>query len=460
MRHLLVVSFALMVALAPLPLGSNRDWAWSPLAAVAGILLIAVATLAYHNRDWQRRIFVRFDALIVPGILFGLVVAWGVVQLSGWTPKQWATSISAASTLGLAETHPAITVDIPQQWTALMRLLTYAAVFGLAAVLGSSAPAARRILGAIVVVATSMTLYSMAAEAINSQSRITGFSLWVVADEFFTGSFVNSNNYATYAGISALAALVLAFRPVARQSERETASERWRRRLASMSGVSGLWLALSLILCMGVVLSGSRAGAMSLTLGLIVLAAFYVRGPVRIVVVLMILVVMVAVVLVIPSGDRLVVRMAKLISHGESGRETLFPMALDAIALRPWTGWGMNSFGDLYSLFQPPSLVEYFDKIHNTYLELAFDLGVPAALMLVLAVGWIAAQCAAGFFTRRRDRELAGLGVFATALVGFHALFDFSLQIPAVACCYFAMLGIAWAQSWSSQSGNSQYPDH
>ena len=41
MRHLLVILFALTVALAPLPLGSNRDWAWSPLAAVAGILIIA-----------------------------------------------------------------------------------------------------------------------------------------------------------------------------------------------------------------------------------------------------------------------------------------------------------------------------------------------------------------------------------------------------------------------------------
>ena len=218
-----------------------------------------------------------------------------------------------------------------------------------------------------------------------------------------------------------------------------------------MSGLSGLWFALSLVLCMGVVLSGSRGGAISLMVGLVAFAIFYVRGASRIVVVSLIVLIVTAVVLLAPSGERLVTRTAKLFAQGEAGRELLFPMTLAAIALRPLTGWGMNSFEKLYSVFQPPSLPDYYDKVHNTYLELAFDLGVPMALALIVAVAWIVGQCAVGFVNRRRDRELAGLGVFATALVGFHSLFDFSLQVPAVACCYFAILGIAWTQSGSSQ---------
>jgi O-antigen ligase len=114
-------------------------------------------------------------------------------------------------------------------------------------------------------------------------------------------------------------------------------------------------------------------------------------------------------------------------------------------------GWGMNSFEEIYSVFQPAELISNYDKAHNTYLELAFDLGIPAASALVLAVVWVAWRCGIGFGTRGRDRELAALGVFVTVLLGFHSLFDFGLQIPAVACTYASMLGVAWAQSWSTR---------
>ena len=54
-------------------------------------------------------------------------------------------------------------------------------------------------------------------------------------------------------------------------------------------------------------------------------------------------------------------------------------------------------------MFQPASLVGNYDKAHNTYLELAFDLGIPAACTLVLAVIWVIWRCFIGFGTRGRD---------------------------------------------------------
>jgi O-antigen ligase len=114
-------------------------------------------------------------------------------------------------------------------------------------------------------------------------------------------------------------------------------------------------------------------------------------------------------------------------------------------------GWGMNSFRSLYSVFQTTALSSPFDKAHTTYLELAFDLGVPVATALVLAVVWIAVRCLSGLSERRQERELTGLGVGASVTVGIHALFDFSLQIPGVTIVFAALLGAAWAQSWSSR---------
>jgi O-antigen ligase len=448
MRVLLVL-FALTIALSPLPLGANRDWAWSPLGAVIGTLLVALAagTLIL---SWPVRTSARFEALLVPGLCFGLVVAWGFLQLSGWTPGGWATSVSASDVLGVPARR-SVAFDTEQQLTALMRLLTYGGVFVLAAVLGQQATQARGILAAIVIVATLTTVYAMVADSINSQARTTGFAVWVPLEKFFSGTFVNSNNYGTYAGVSALAALALAFPPPGRAEGRETRGERWRRRLAKVSGMSGVWIALALILGTGVLLSGSRAAALSLVVGLVIMTAFYSRGLTRVALLVAIPLAILTLIVLTPTGERLVSKTIVRMTEGQLGREALLPMALDAISLRPFTGWGMNSFGELYGLLQPPTVDVYYDKVHNTYLDLAFGLGIPAACAIVFAVGWIVWRCMVAFANRRRDRELAGLGVFITVLAGFHALFDFSFEIPAFACTYFTMLGVAWAQSWSSR---------
>lgn len=455
MQRVLVVLFILTVALCPLPLGSKRDWAWNPLAAIVGVLLMGTAVLALVDREWRRRAFAPLRALLVPAVLFGVVVLWGVMQASGWTPSSWASPVSAAVTLGLPETSRAIAFDSGQQWTALLRLMTYAGVFGLAAIFGNHAADARRLLAAIVAVATLTTLYSMAADAINSQFYFTRVLVWTPFHLHFTGSFIGANSYATYAGLSAMAALVLAFRPASRQGGREGAAERLRRWIAVLSGISGLWLALAIILFMGVLMSGSRAGAVSMVLALMAMIGFYSRGVTRVALIVLVPLTVLVLVMLTPGGDRLFEKVTRVLTSA-TDRVILYQMTLGAIALRPMIGWGMNSFEALYGVFQPVGLNGHYEQAHDLYLELAFDLGIPVASALVVAVGWIGWRCVVGFGKRRRDRELPGLGVFATVLVGFHSLLDFSLQIPAVVCCYFAMLGIAWAQCWSSQLADAK----
>src|SRR5919106_5153052 len=40
---LLAGAFFSVVALAALPMGANRDWAWAPIAVIIGVLAVAVA---------------------------------------------------------------------------------------------------------------------------------------------------------------------------------------------------------------------------------------------------------------------------------------------------------------------------------------------------------------------------------------------------------------------------------
>ena len=99
----------------------------------------------------------------------------------------------------------------------------------------------------------------------------------------------------------------------------------------------------------------------------------------------------------------------------------------------------------------------HYDRAHNTWLENAFELGLPAALILYGAMFGIAMTCWRGVRRRHRDWVYPAAGVGVSVLVGVHAVLDFSLQIPAVAMLYALVMGVACAQAFSSLgSGDSK----
>ena len=82
-----------------------------------------------------------------------------------------------------------------------------------------------------------------------------------------------------------------------------------------------------------------------------------------------------------------------------------------------------------------------WDKAHNTYLELLQGLGIPAATILIAAVGSLVWLCVSGAISRRRFVTAPLAASAATAAVLLHAFVDFSLQMQAVAITWMALLG-------------------
>ncbi len=116
------------------------------------------------------------------------------------------------------------------------------------------------------------------------------------------------------------------------------------------------------------------------------------------------------------------------------------------ISVFPFTGTGLGTFEDAYPMFARQVLPFVMDKAHCDYLEFAAGVGVPAAIAWWLALIWLAVGCLRGALVRRRHVVMPMLGAGATVLVAAHSAVDFSLQIPAVALLYAAMLGIGAAQ--------------
>jgi O-antigen ligase len=259
-----------------------------------------------------------------------------------------------------------------------------------------------------------------------------------------TATFVNRNHYATYAVFGALANLA-AYLHVSRWQ-----ADSARGRIEGF--FSGAWIyALGLVLCIGAVsLTQSRAGGIA---GLVGLAAFLLawrRGRAswwETVMLLLLLAVLVFVAFTSATG--LTARL--LGTGGEDARFTVYPAIVGGIADRPLLGHGLGAFEDAFRVYVPEEISGLeWTFAHNTYLELAFGLGLVGAGAFLAAIGFIAFRILRGARIRRNDRVYACLGLGCAAAAGFHAVFDFSLQMPAVAALFAVILGLAYAQSFSS----------
>ncbi len=114
------------------------------------------------------------------------------------------------------------------------------------------------------------------------------------------------------------------------------------------------------------------------------------------------------------------------------GRLLAWPGILKLISEHLWTGVGLGNFAWIFPAYQPAALVWEWDHAHNDYLELAAELGLPAAIVIFCSFAWILLH---GWFRMMKSESSffpyiwgAWLGIFAFLI---HGLTDFNLSIPA-----------------------------
>jgi O-antigen ligase len=437
-----------ILALAPLPLGSNRPWAWSLLTALlaATTLLWAIASMAGMHGKSVRLLPI---AIVVP---FLVAAAWAALQIFGPVPDSWIHPLwdMAAARLP-GPVSMAMSVDPNRGLSALVRLLGY----GLAFVLGFHLCRTRRqCRGLLIAVAGAAFAYSLFGLYVEwTRADFHWFGDVYDATGRVTSTFVNRNHFATYAGLGLLCTISLLIEshlgPM--PGPRLTSLPRSRHPVERI--VERSWLPLLVIAVVGtaLLLSRSRAGILATIAGATVLALASRRrrtagGSGRIPPLLWI--VPLALVFVV-SGGGFLDRMTSFMS-GVEGRKLLYGNVVEAVGSNPWLGFGLGSFANAFGMYRDEAVPGYNLYAHNSYLEAIFELGIPAGTCLVLSVVAAFLVCLQGIGRRRRDWIFPATGAAAAVLAGSHALVDFSLQIPAVAVTFAVLLGAAVAQSYPS----------
>jgi len=446
-RYIFNVLLAIVV-IAPIPFASVHLWAWSLFSLVTSVLILAWAVSAHFGQsnisDISRLCWTSIG-------LFSAGMAWAFLQSSPILPVAWHHPVwkDAAEILNLPY-HGSVSLDPARSVQNITRLLSAACIFWLSFQYCRKPDNARRAVQVL-----SISNFAIAAYGLLEFFSHRDMILWMPKYAYFgdlTATFINRNNYATFAGIGWLCFLALFFRGYENSILGVRSKSEKIRELLKYMERRGIYLMIGILVqASALLLSHSRAGFASTIVGILMLCvclAVNRRSDRASVYRFTGVALFLAIIFYVASGAGLDERLGQT-TIAEEDRLEVYEKTEIAIGNQPILGTGLGTFEEVFRFYRPASFLKTFDYAHNSYLELALELGIPAAVSIILSVGIVIALMIRGVIVRKNNSLYPCLGVSVAALVGTHSLFDFSVQIPAVAYIFSFLLGLGLAQSVS-----------
>lgn len=405
---------------APIPLGSNRPWAWDLLHA-----LVALGGI------WHLFQAARNKAPLFPK-------PWQLMLLAG--PALIAVYLLAQSTCvipGVCSVDPYQT-NIMLEKTLYLLLFTY-----LLSQHCRTQQQLKIILACILISGGFQAIYG-------SLLHLSGLDLSPVfgipEGEKARGSFVYQNHYANYLALSLSIAIGWMLSELS-TSKQKVALAKWLRSFAELILSRKLLLRLAIILMVvGLVLSRSRMGNAGFftALGIVaVLALFIYRRPPPLLKWL-VLSIFILDMLLIGSmfGVEKVKQRMQETSFVSEARDEVVLHSLPLLEDQGLTGTGGGTFYTVFPRYQQQSYSGFYDHAHNDYLQFAIELGWPVTALLGT---WLLLALWQGLYVMNKRRTKLYQGVsFGCCMAWVHMLMhssvDFSLQAPANSLLFMAIL--------------------
>lgn len=428
-----------------LALGGNRPAAWLALSAGSLLLLLPSAGSTrsagpLRHRTWP----------LALGILG--VAGWAVLQTVSWLPTDWRHPVWSGLTAGTVSAEPDATL------AGVVRLLGYAAVFWVAAWSMGRPGRSGQLIDVVALFSGALALFGLCAWVIGV-NPIVGEPAYPGS---VTASYVSRNSYAFYAGLGAMCcvAAVMTRLPASAWDARAGARRAMRDTIEMLVGRGLVFVIALVIILSAMLLTGSRAGVVSAICGLLFVLVICARGlaaPVRRAVLAGLAVLVGALVLAAPEFT------SRLLGADpvDGMRLAVYGAVIEGISDRPWLGHGLGTFQTAFRPHVPMrAAAAEWDLAHNTYLENAFELGLPAAALLLGILLVISARLWRASGGSRQDRAVVAVALGALLAGGLHSLVDFSLQMPASAALFALLLGAAWGTAVRAEgrSGKRRSP--
>ena len=369
--------------------------AWALQSFQIGIYVLVAAYLLAGIRRGKERV----AGGVVPWLVY-LIPVWGVFQIVAHT-----TSSSFQTREGVL------------RWGAL------AGVFFLSQTVTRSRKAQRNFLSVILFFATAMAVLCI-TQLFTSEGRV----LWIFPTGYqdVYATFANRNNYAQFVEVALPIALWRALR------------EGWRSWWYGLAGG---------VLYASVIGSASRAGTLlctaellaMLAIGLVRLRDPKTGLPSRSTTAILVVVPILAAAFTFAVGWENVWEGF----HQKdlyAGRREFMVAAVEMAKHRPLTGYGLETFPQVYHRFAIRDFPFYANHVHNDWAEFAADGGIPFLLLVLIPFAGAIPTAI---------RHPWGLGLVAVML---HACVDYPFPRPGVSGWMFALLGALYMTRLSDRS--------
>jgi len=439
-----------LVCLAPLPFAAVETVSYSSLAVITGILLLL----------WLVNYFRGGRTLPVPekkiwpvALPFFTVILWVTLQtllpapdLSLFTLADNTLSAPAVSYISI---NPEKTVD------NLLRLISYGVIFWLALQMNRSGKSAGRMLKAIVVSDTLYGVYGLIMHMLNSP-----YALWRIKD-FGSGpvssTFINRNHYATYAGFCLITAASLWLSRVLSGVKEKHGRRMLKVLLNNIVRRGFIIFNIVIIITVSLILTESRAGIFSSLCGFLAfIIAIALTRRMRnfrfLFLTLAGIILFGLLATIIVTGGSAISRLA-FFGQDINDRMQIYSASWKALADYGVLGSGLGTFSDIFKSYQPETMYQLGRTlvVHHNIVGTMLELGFPAFIILMLCHLAAFCICAVGIKKRSSGYIYPAIGVGVITLAAIHSLVDFSMEIPAVAITYSALIGTCIAQSWSTR---------
>jgi O-antigen ligase len=112
-----------------------------------------------------------------------------------------------------------------------------------------------------------------------------------------------------------------------------------------------------------------------------------------------------------------------------TGRTSIWSDVLSLIAGSPWTGVGWGGLSRAWALSENASRhPAFFDHAHNLVLQLAVEIGIPATVLCLAALGWLLWRAAGALRSASaEDLVFAHCSAAMLLLLGVHSMLEYPL---------------------------------
>ncbi len=453
-------SWLVILLWAPIPLGSNRPWAWSLLqVAVCG--LAALWLLCYA----LRKVEVTEPFRRAKWFLW-LLAFWLAYQAAFILPmpREWLAMLSPESVAMHALTD---VIADPAAWKTLsidphistvswFKSLLYVLAFALTLLVIGNRSRARLFAYTLVVFALVLSVYGLSMHLMEIPQIWFGTSIPHATQA--SATYPNRNHFAGFLEMTLAIGIGLLIAGL-----RDTRVQTWKQFLKHLlEWIFSAKMRLRLMLCVMVIAlvathsrMGNTAFFASMTIAGIIgiaLSRHATRGTV------ILLVSLIAIDLFIVGSwfgvEKLANRIEQttLMQKGDDMTDSVESRAepaaygLNLIKDYPIVGSGPGSWYVAFPRYRGGDLANFFDYAHNDYAQFTAESGTIGAVLLVAMVMWsLVAALRAQY--RRRDPLMRGLSfasIMGVTAILIHSSVDFNLQIPANAMLFMVLLAFGW----------------